>query len=313
MRWETRSSVGEADLPAIVALRQVIEQADPTGFPISRERLRASYLQPRPGWRSGFTLWERNGELRGIGEVRIAEIEGGDRVAYLRLRVHPDEVETTLPDEMLVNCEELAGDYFGHDFQIEASAQRNQRKRIDLLERNGYQVDRIFNMMHRSLGDPIPAPELPVGYHLRPLRGIAEAEAWLALYSNAFRDHYDFHPIAYNERIQRMEESTYLPELDLVIEGPAGELVAFCICDRRVDAADAVDWHVDLIGTRREHRGRGLAKSLLIATMAMVRERGGIDIKLEVDATSSTGANRLYENLGFTTINTSIDFRKTFA
>jgi len=40
------------------------------------------------------------------------------------------------------------------------------------------------------------------------------------------------------------------------------------------------------------------------------RERGGRRVFLEVDATSETGANRLYERLGFKVETASIDFRK---
>ena len=312
MRWDHRPIQGEADLAPIVALRQEIERVEPTGFPISPERLGASYLLPRPGWWSDFSLWERAGVLRGIGEVRIAELEGGDRVAYIRLRVHANDVETSLPDQILVNCEDVASGYFVTDFQAEVSAQQSHRTRSDLLERHGYFIDRVFKMMHRLLAEPISPAEMPASYQLRPLQGVSEVDAWLALYSNAFQDHYDFHPIAYDERILRMEESTYLPEFDLVVTAPDGQLAAFCFCDRRVDSAGLVDWHVDLIGTHRDHRGRGLAKVLLLTTMAMVRDSGGNEVKLDVDATSSTCANRLYEGLGFTTVNTSIDYRKTF-
>jgi len=166
MRWVHRPIQGEADLAPIVALRQEIERAEPTGFPISPERLGASYLLPRPGWWSDFSLWERAGVLRGIGEVRIVETECGDRLAYVRLRVHPDYAMSSLPNEILVNCERVAASYFGTEFQIEVSAQQSHRTRIDLLECHGYTVDRVFNMMHRSLEKPIPAPETPARYQL---------------------------------------------------------------------------------------------------------------------------------------------------
>jgi ribosomal protein S18 acetylase RimI-like enzyme len=155
----------------------------------------------------------------------------------------------------------------------------------------------------------VPKPEVP-GYELRPLAGTNEVDAWIALYNVAFLDHYDFHPITREQRLRFMSQPGHVPELDLIAVAPDGSLAAFCwiIC-REPDDREA-EWYIDLVGTLREHRRRGLAGGLISMGLAGAQERGGRRVFLEVDATSSTGANRLYERLGFRVETASIDFRK---
>ena len=62
--------------------------------------------------------------------------------------------------------------------------------------------------------------------------------------------------------------------------------------------------HVDLVGTRREARGRGLAKDVLIAGLRAAREAGYRISELEVDSTSPTGADRLYRSVGYAPVRT---------
>ena len=59
--------------------------------------------------------------------------------------------------------------------------------------------------------------------------------------------------------------------------------------------------YVDYIGVHRLARGRGVAKSLLHAVIADTARRGRNRVALEVDADSPTGADGLYESMGWVT------------
>ncbi len=248
-----------------------------------------------------------------LGDSRISEEHSRDPIAYLRLHIHPDEETTELAGDVLTWAERAAAERFGSGFQIEASAKRGSDRRIALLERRGYTIDRVFHMMKRPITEAASKPLPLAGYRLRQFKGESEIDAWLDLYVNAFQDHYDFHPIVREDRVQSLSADDYLPEFDLVIETGNGALAAFSIVDKRVDSTGVVDWHIDLIGTHRDHRKRGLAEWLLRHTIAQVRDYGGAEVSLKVDAASPTGANRLYERLGFVVTSESIDYRKTFA
>jgi ribosomal protein S18 acetylase RimI-like enzyme len=301
---------GDEDLDAIIDLRVKIEAQEPTGRATSRERLRQNYQLQLTGWKRDFDLWERDNRLVGCLETIVVTEQSASPVVYLRVRVDPDESDESLLETMLDRGEQRARAEYSGAFEIETSSSPAAVSRVRVLERRGYTVDRVFHQMAMlftaSIALPVPKP----GYRLRPLKGAEEVDAWLAVYENSFQDHHDFHPIAREDRIKWLSESAYLPEFDLVIESDSGDLAAFCVIDRRVDDEGAVAWHVDLIGTHREHRRRGLAEWLLLESFAMIRARGGERVSLEVDSTSPTGANRLYERLGFTLERESVDYRK---
>jgi [ribosomal protein S18]-alanine N-acetyltransferase len=75
--------------------------------------------------------------------------------------------------------------------------------------------------------------------------------------------------------------------------GPGGELVAFLIVSRYVDA-----WHVMNLAVAPEHRGVGIAAALMQALLERTAADGSRGYTLEVRV-SNTPAIRLYERLGF--------------
>ncbi len=64
------------------------------------------------------------------------------------------------------------------------------------------------------------------------------------------------------------------------------------------DEGRRVAWLARL-GTRRDHRGQGIAAAAITKAMAQAREAGFATAGLDVDTESLTGALRLYERLGF--------------
>ena len=66
----------------------------------------------------------------------------------------------------------------------------------------------------------------------------------------------------------------------------------------RNDAERRGGGYVGIIGVRRDWRGRGLAKALLLRTFGEFWQRGVTRVSLDVDADSPTGATRLYESVG---------------
>lgn len=75
-----------------------------------------------------------------------------------------------------------------------------------------------------------------------------------------------------------------------------GELVGFSLC--RQDASDTSAGYVGTLGVRRPWRRQGLGEALLLHSFAEFRRRGFTRATLGVDASSPTGATRLYERAG---------------
>ena len=74
------------------------------------------------------------------------------------------------------------------------------------------------------------------------------------------------------------------------------ELAGFSLC--RQDANDPSAGYVGTLGVRRSWRKQGLGEALLLHSFQAFRERGWTRGTLGVDASSPTGATRLYERAG---------------
>ena len=92
-----------------------------------------------------------------------------------------------------------------------------------------------------------------------------------------------------------VERDAYDPSLwFLAVSGD--ELAGFSIC--RSDPVDPQAGYVSLLGVRRPWRRQGLGEALLLRSFAEFRQRGLTRGTLGVDASSVTGATRLYERAG---------------
>jgi mycothiol synthase len=92
-----------------------------------------------------------------------------------------------------------------------------------------------------------------------------------------------------------VERDSYDPSLWLLAEA-GGDLAGFSLC--RSDPVDPSAGYVSLLGVRRPWRRRGLGEALLLGSFQAFRARGFTRGTLGVDASSVTGATRLYERAG---------------
>jgi GNAT superfamily N-acetyltransferase len=112
----------------------------------------------------------------------------------------------------------------------------------------------------------------------------------------AFTDHFNSKPETFDEFLVRLRQDPghrwdhwWLAEVD---GQPAGALVG---------TESGSGSYVAYIGVVGLARGRGVAKGLLRTVVADAAVRGRDNVALEVDANSSTGADRLYRGLGWET------------
>jgi mycothiol synthase len=92
-----------------------------------------------------------------------------------------------------------------------------------------------------------------------------------------------------------MRAETFEPSLWFLAFAGA-DLAGFSLC--RKDLTDPVAGHVELLGVTRPWRRRGLGQALLLHSFAAFAQRGWTRGTLGVDASSPTGATRLYERAG---------------
>lgn len=168
------------------------------------------------------------------------------------------------------------------------------------LERAGYVNKRVSYQMRLELPvEPLTAPALPDGFTL----GIMpEGEDWTPLIHtilDTWQDHYGFIKRPDEVAIpmwQRYLEHNFDPRSWLLVMH-GDEIAAFALC--KLNHADYPDFaYVNLLGTARKYRRRGLAEALLRTVFAHMQRLGMRRVGLGVDGESLTGATRLYERAG---------------
>jgi ribosomal protein S18 acetylase RimI-like enzyme len=90
-----------------------------------------------------------------------------------------------------------------------------------------------------------------------------------------------------------------------------GDLAGFSVCRR--DPTDESAGYVALLGVRRAWRRQGLGEALLLRSFQNFRERGWTRGTLGVDASSKTGATRLYERAGMTVYRDTVFLERAVA
>jgi mycothiol synthase len=163
-----------------------------------------------------------------------------------------------------------------------------------LLESRGYREVRRFWEMTIELGDePPPTPDLSAGLRVEPF-AVEDAEAFHAALEEAFEDHWEFKPTLFEDWWQKqLAKSDHDPSLWFLVRSN-GEVVA---ATRNDPERSGGGW-IGALGVRREWRGRGLAKALLLESFGEFHRRGQRRVGLGVDSENPTGATKLYESVG---------------
>jgi len=145
--------------------------------------------------------------------------------------------------------------------------------------------------MRRELDGELPAPVWPEGISIRTFRP-ADGEAVQALLDEAYRG-WDarYTPLAYAHWARAMiGDSEFDPALWFLAERDA--VLAGCALHWRSG------WLKDL-AVRDGERGRGIGRALVLTGLRACARRSIPRVGLKVDAANPTGAQHLYESLGF--------------
>jgi ribosomal protein S18 acetylase RimI-like enzyme len=167
---------------------------------------------------------------------------------------------------------------------------------LALFERGGYHPVRHFFRMQILLADVSEPPSWPEGISVRTFRP-GDERTFYDVHQETFADHWEHEvPDPYEEWAHwLLQPPMYEPDLWFLAED-GGEPAGVAICHRRHEAAGF--GRVDILGVRRPWRRRGLGRALMLHAFAEFKGGGLTDADLGVDASSVTGANRLYESVG---------------
>jgi hypothetical protein len=173
-----------------------------------------------------------------------------------------------------------------------ANCRESYTERIAFLEQHAFnQMQDTTVRLIRPLSEAIPAPELPAGFHIRPILGKQEAEAVAAMHRAAFGTDY----MTTENRLIIMNTSGYDPALDLVVIAPDGSIAANCICS--VGEQEKIGF-TDPVSAHPRFQGMGLVRALLLTGMRLLKERGMSYARLGTSG-ENVRMQRSAESVGF--------------
>lgn len=130
---------------------------------------------------------------------------------------------------------------------------------------------------------PIPAPQLPPGFSIRPITGEDEAPAVAEMHRAAFGTDY----MTTEMRLAMMRTDSYDPAMDIVVVAPDGRLAGYTVAF--INAAEneltgQLCGYTDPVAVHPGFQRMGLARALLLAGMSQLKERGMTVAKLGTSA-----------------------------
>jgi GNAT superfamily N-acetyltransferase len=171
-----------------------------------------------------------------------------------------------------------------------------------LLEDCGMEKIRSFFTMEIEMGGLTFQPQWPEGITIRTYDGTdKDLREIVESVSDAFTDHWGFVKQSVEENVRRWRHFTDNdPEFDpglwfVVMDGD--EIAGMSLCYSKTTHDPQMGW-VGTLGVRRPWRRKGLALALLLHSFAAFQKIGKQRAGLGVDASSLTGATRLYEKGG---------------
>lgn len=183
--------------------------------------------------------------------------------------------------------------------------------KIAVLEQEGYRAARFFFDMERPDLEGITLPPMPDGLEIRPVPPDCFRELWDADVE-AFLDHWG----GFEATDERFEAWRSDPSFDasLHVVGWDGEEIAGGVISQINEAENAASgkqqgW-LGSVFVRRPWRRRGLARALVMRSLAVLRDRGMTSAGLGVDADNENEALRLYTECGFAVTMRSSAYRK---
>ena len=322
-----RSFAGEADYPALVDLFNAGNAADQleelwTLPSLVNEYAHLTNCDPA----TDMLVAEIDGHMAGHVRVWWWVNDAGERLYGLSGQVHPQWRSQGIGRAMLgwqeARLREIAMTHpDGEPRYFQALTMEKAQRRVAMLKHAGYETIRYgFMMVRPNLGDAPDAPytlgawPLPAGLEVRPVLPEHRRPIWDAL-TEAFRDHWGHRPNTeedYQGWLNWPEAQPHLWQVawDTSTNQVAG-MVLNTIFDNENEQFGIKRGWTDPICVRRPWRRQGLARALIMRSLALLRDQGMTEAALGVDAENPNKALHLYESCGYQPVLRSFTMRKS--
>ena len=170
-----------------------------------------------------------------------------------------------------------------------------------LLTNRQYQLIRQTYQMQINFEQSPEKPQPPEGFIFHALNVERDLRKVYVAIQEAFKDHFGYVPIDEENgfagfKHRNLTDKAFDPDLWLIAK--EGEEVVGVLIGRGESHSNPEHAYIPTLGVRRPWRGRGLASYMLMWFFHQAYLRGKNSAVLHVDASSLTGALRVYEKAG---------------
>ena len=231
---------------------------------------------------------ERDGRLIGYADVDATREE--PPLWWCDVKVDPRADASEVVPMLVSWLEERAG-----RGRLRVWTSERDRRVTDALTALGFEPARHSYRMEIDLGEEPRRPAWPEGILVRPVREDEHRLVYQAVIE-VWRDTSDPIDDSFDEWAHWMIRNDAFDPSLWFLAFAGDELAGFSLC--RQSATDPTVGYVGTLGVRRPWRRQGLGEALLLHSFDAFRGRGWSRARLGVDASSPTGATRLYERAG---------------
>jgi mycothiol synthase len=276
------------EFDAMLALMNAHQLAAFGEADVTVEELRLWLTAPSVDVERDIRLLEQDGRLVGYADVDPTDDEPPRW--WCDLKIDPDADVGAVAAELVAWLEERAG-----EGTLRVWTASDDERVVGALGRLGFEPARHSYRMEIDLSGDEREPAWPGGLSIRTIND-EEEQVVYELVKEVWRDTSDPMDETFAEWGHWMLKSeAFDPSLwFLAVNGD--DVAGFSLC--RQDQNDPNAGYVATLGVRRAWRRQGLGEALLLHSFREFRKRGYGRATLGVDASSPTGATRLYERAG---------------
>lgn len=297
-----------ADIPAAVALINRCSMEEANVIEITEAELANEWQEPDFNIETdSVTIWDGE-SLIGVGGLFNHEpfVHG-----YGWTRVHSDYAAADIQRQLLDWLDERATQDIAKApsdaaVSVYHGVLSTNHELANSLQAHGYSLVRHFWRMVIELADYTPQPvQLPEGLIIRPYDPATELPAVVTAVRDSFRDHWGFTESPFEKELKHWEEMisrdpNYDPSLFFVV-CDGDQIAAVALCWKHITEDPTMGW-VGTLGVCRPWRRKGLAKAMLYHAFNEFAKRGQERVGLGVDASSLTGATKVYSDVGMKSV-----------
>jgi mycothiol synthase len=262
---------------------------------VTEDELRTWLTSPSVDVERDIRVLEQDGRL--VGYIDVDPSKASPPLWWCDLKLAPGVGADRVVAELVGWLEERVE---GGTLRVWSSA--TDTRILSAVERLGFEPVRHSYRMDIDLAD-VGEHTWPAGISIRTLAKDEERRIYDAV-TEVWQDTSEPIDETFREWSHwLMREGTFEPSL-WFLAFAGDELAGFSIC--RKDLVDPAAGHVDLLGVRRPWRRHGLGEALLLHSFHAFRQHGWTRGTLGVDASSPTGATRLYERAGMSVYRTTV-------